>query len=249
MPIYEPDHVEYAINTGHVQIVQESGGHLPAYWAYPAMGQKFPGVILAHDWWGLTGIIRRTANLFAQMGYYVIAPDLFNGRIAGSYKEALRLVESLGATSAYPRVSSALSVLEQHMHSTGKVAVVGVGMGGSLAFEAAVTRPDLEAVIAFGGFPHRYFGRFKDCYAPIFALYGARDSLIIPAAVQKLSAELQQSSHPHRVEVIDEFEHDFFVEPVTEAQRVKGRHVMREALAFLDKHLGGPARPRARQVY
>ena len=165
MPIYEADHVEYAITTGSISIVMDDGGQLPAYWAHPQLGVKFPGIALLHDWWGFDDTARRLANYFAQVGYYVIAPDLFDGGKASTPQDAMKLVEQF-QKQVYPRVHEALAVLEQHHKCNTMVAAIGVGMGGSFAFEAAIERGDLEATVAYGGFPQRYLGRFEKANTP-----------------------------------------------------------------------------------
>lgn len=248
MPIYDPDHIEYAISTGNVHIVLDDGLTCPAYWAYPALGAKFPGVALIHDWWGLNSTVRRIANFFAQIGHYVIVPDLFNGQTAATPQEAMRLVEALGEGNGYPLIHSALAALERHHNSNGYVAAVGLGMGGSLAFEAALTRPDLEAAVAFGGFPHRYYGRFRDAKAPILAIYGQQEPHIVPAAIEKLRREMAESSLPHRVEIVAGLAHDFFVDHPTEVQREMSRHALRLTVGFLDQHLKRHVKPPMKRI-
>jgi carboxymethylenebutenolidase len=250
MPIYDPDHVEYSVTSGHVQIVLDGGGHLPAYWAHPLLGSNFPGVVLIHDWWGMTDIVRLLANLFAQMGHYVIAPDLFSGKTTTSPQEALKLVEAL-EENGYPPVHQALTVLENHHHCNRSVAAVGIGMGGSLAYEAAIVRDDLEAAVSYGGFPQRYLGRFKDANTPILAFYGEKEPHIKPEVIKKLRSELASSAHnlPHRVEIIPDLEHEFFSTTFNDLQRERSRSVLKESFAFLDSHLEGPTRHSQRPVY
>lgn len=245
MPIYEPDHVEYTISTGHIQIVMDNGVQLPAYWAHPQLGLMFPGVVVVHDWWGLTDIIRRIANLFAQMGHYVIVPDLFNGATARTPQDAIRLVEGLG-DHGYPKVHSALSVLETHHHCNADIAAVGVGLGGSLAFEAAIVRDDLEAAVVFSGFPHRYYGRFKTSNTPICAFYGEQEPHISANDIQRLRDELGATDLAHEVHLIADLGHDFFSERLTAEQRRHSREVLKHTLAFLDMHLSGPKRRASR---
>lgn len=249
MPIYDPDHVEYTIASGRIQIAMDDGQQLPAYWAHPERGARFPGIALIHDWWGVDEIVRRLANFFAQTGYYVIVPDLFNGQLASTAVQAMALVESLG-DAGYPRVHTALSVLEQHHQCNGNVAAIGLGMGGSLAYEAAIVRADLEAAIAFGGFPQRYFGRFKDGNTPILAFYGSQEPYTQPAVIQKLRSELAKSplGEEHQVVVIESLEHQFFGDSLTAQQRELSRGAIHMALTFLEEHLEGPTRPPDRQV-
>jgi carboxymethylenebutenolidase len=246
LPIYEPSHVEYAIVSGHIQVVMDDGKQFPAYWSHPRLGTKFPGVSLIHDWWGVNEVVRRMAHWFAQMGHYVIVPDLFNGTVVATPKEAMALVETLG-DGGYPRVHSSLSVLEHHHQCNGDVAAIGLGMGGSLAFEAAIIRQDLEAVVAFGGFPQRYLGRFKEAKTPVLAFYGSDEPYVKPVVVEALRKELNQSplAQSHRVVVLDGVGHDFFGDDLPEPQRQQGRIALNQMLEFLEKHLEGPTKPKA----
>jgi len=242
MPIYNPDHVEYRIVNGHIHIAMEDGHHLPAYWAHPAVGSSFPGVALIHDWWGITPIVRRMAHLFAQVGYYVIVPDLFDEHVASTPQEAMRLVETLD-DGGYPRVHTALTALEQHHHCNRDVAAVGIGMGGSLAFEAALTRTDLEAAVSYYGFPQRYLGLFKEAKCPILAFYGSEEPYVSSIVVEGLRHELSGSHLGHEVIVLDGAAHDFFSDSLPESQREYGRRAWHRTLAFLEEHLAGPTRP------
>src|SRR5690606_27781236 len=174
MPVYQPEHVEYTIVSGRIQIALGDANLLPAYWAHPDIGDLFPGIVLVHDWWGLTDVERHLSSLFAQAGYYVIAPDLFDGKIATSPQEAYTPVEQLGA-GGYPRVDTALQALETHARCNRHVAAVGLGLGGTLALQAALTRTDLEAAVVYYGFPQRFLGQFSRAKAPILALYGSNE--------------------------------------------------------------------------
>lgn len=234
MPVYEPEHVEYAIVNGHVRIVTDDGAQLPAYLAYPDLSGSFPAVALIHDWWGITMTERRLANLFAQMGYYVIIPDLFDGQTAATPRDAMTLVEQL-SNRGYLYVDTALRTMEQHVRVNNRqVAVVGLGMGGSLAYEAALTRDDLEAAVACYGFPQRYFGRFSEAKAPILALFGSSDPFVHGPVVTRLRRELSRSPLPHEVALLDGLARDFFKDtrdtlPVTA--------VWSKIMAFLQAHL------------
>jgi len=249
MPIYDPDNIEYRITTDHVHIVLDDRLQLPAYFAHPTIGRKFPGVAIIHDWWGLTELVRRVANLFAQMGHYVMVADLFDGKTASTPKQAIQLVEAL-EDNGYPRVHNALGALETHHQCNGSVAAVGIGMGGSLAFEAAIVREDLEAAVAYGGFPHRYFGKFKDSNTPICAFYGADEPHVTPPVIKKLEKELAATplKDQHRVSVIPGLAHDFFSLRFNNKQKYQSRLALKETFDFLDSFLEHTKAP-PRQVF
>ena len=245
MPIYDPDRVEYGTTSGHIDIVMDNGRQFPAYWAYPTSGHLFPAIALIHDWWGLTPLIRRLANLFAQAGYYVVAPDLFDGQVAESPAQALERVKVLG-DGGYSRVDAALAALESHHNTNRDVAALGIGMGGSLAYEAAITRTNLEAAISVYGFPQKYLGRFAHAPTPILALYGEHEPFTLKPVLTKLQAELRASAHklPHEFVMLPGVGRNFFGEQATEAEQTQGRAALRHIFTFLEKYLRGPMRPK-----
>ena len=48
--------------------------------------QKFPAVVMIHEWWGLNDNIKDMANKLANEGYVVLAADLYNGEVATNPK-------------------------------------------------------------------------------------------------------------------------------------------------------------------
>ena len=214
------------------------------------MGAVFPGVVLLHDWWGVTPIVRRMAMLFAQVGHYVITPDLFNGKVAATHSEALAMLDALGSTG-FKRANSAVSVLEQHHNCNGHVAIVGLGMGGSLAYEAAITRDDLEAAVAYSGFPQRYLGHFERANTPLLAFYGSQDEYISSEVIDKLKTELAQSpvKPPHEVVILEGADHDLFDEDPEEVRRDLARVAWHKTLDFLESILEGPNQPPEKKPY
>ncbi len=226
---YQPDHIERMIISGRIQIATADGA-FPAFWSHPDSGGKFPGVVLIHDWWGITEVERRLSQRFAQIGYYVIAPDLFDGHVAATPQDALTLVETYGGSSGYRRVDTALQVLETHHRCNARVAAVGLGMGGSMAFEAALHRDDLEAAIACYGFPQRHFGHFGNAKAPILALYGSGETLVPLDARERLRAELAGSPLGHEVVTIDGAARSFF-------DGDQSKTAWATLVNFLDRHM------------
>jgi len=247
MSSFDLKHVEYDIEVGYIDVVLPTGRRLPAYWAYPKLGQKFPGIVLIHDWWGLTGVIRRIADRFAEMGYYVIAPDLFERQTANTPQLAMELVQQY-QDSAFAVVNDALDVLENHHRCNRSVAAVGIGMGGSFAFEAAITVPQIEASVAYGGFPQRCLGQFKNAHVPICAFYGAYEQHIPPKTIRQLRNELMQSTTKsglaHQLHIIQSHGHSFFEEMDDEQSRHRHRQIMSDTFDFLELHLERPSRMR-----
>jgi carboxymethylenebutenolidase len=242
MPVYHPDRVEYTIVNGRVSIVADDGTQLPAYWSHPDLNGKFPAIAILHDWWGITTVERRMAHLFAQMGYYVIVPDLFDGATARTPEEAYKLVEDKGARG-YGYVDTALSVLENHGRTNGHTAAVGLGMGGSLAYEAALHRSDIEAAVSFYGFPQRYIGKFKNAKTPILAVYGSNEPFVASKVIDEMRRELAESPLGHEIVILDGAGRDFLSENlIPDTPNQPGSVAWQKMLAFLEKNQIAPKR-------
>jgi carboxymethylenebutenolidase len=251
MPIYEPKHIEYNIASSLISVNMDHGEQFPAYWAYPQLGGKYPAVALLHDWWGLTDMVRRLGNLLAQSGYFVIVPDLFDGHIAVNPKDAIVMVESLGEKNGMERIRAAIDVVEHHHQTNRYTAVVGLGMGGSFAFDMAVSRTDIEAVIALAGFPQRNLGRFMACNVPVLAMYGGEEPHVKAPVIERLRKELAQSpaAAQHEVAVVDGLGHDFFSEAFDDTLKNQSRIALDHMLRFLKKHLMPPTQRHQTKTY
>jgi carboxymethylenebutenolidase len=238
---YESNRAEYGFTSGHIQIVMQDGKQLPAYWAHPNTGRMFPAVALIHDWWGITPDVRRIAHRFAQVGYYVIVPDLFDGQVASTPQRAIELVTALG-DNGYPRVDAALTALETHHNTNRDVAVVGIGMGGSLAYEAAIIRKDMEAAVAYYGFPQRYFGKLKDIRVPLLAIYGQQEQYVTAADINRTRRELDANPKKlaHEVLVLPDVGHDFLADSADDSAHAQAQIALDMTFNFLEKYLKGP---------
>ncbi|MEO1645848.1 MAG: dienelactone hydrolase family protein, partial [Chloroflexota bacterium] len=238
MPIHDSGRVEFAIDSGNITLITDEGKRFPAYWAHPRIGHRFSGICMLHDWWGMNNVSRLLANFFARMGYYVIAPDMFGGQVANTPQTAMRLLERTENTR-FAAVDATVSVLESHHRINESVAVVGVGMGGTLAFEAAIKRDDLEAAVAYAGFPNQYMGTFAQSNTPILAIYGENEPYIKSPVVAHLHNELKQTAiaEHHRVEIIAGGGHELFSADPFDKRRDVSKHAINHTLAFLDQHL------------
>lgn len=250
MPIHDTGHLEHAFESGYITIVGDNLHNYQAYWAHPRWGDhRFSSIALIHDWWGMTPVVRRLADYFAGYGYYVIAPNLYGtdadgkARLAHTPTEALALLEETQLTR-YEGVSATLTVLETHHRTTTKVAAIGLGMGGTHAYEAALKRTDLEAAVSWGGFPQQFLGKFGACITPILALYGEREPFTKPSVIRALRDELSQTplADKHRLQLIPNAAHDFFFEHPTPAQTAIGQTVLRHTMNFLDVFIDKPNR-------
>jgi dienelactone hydrolase len=153
----------------------------------------------------------------------------------------MKLLEKTQETR-YDTVDATLSVLESHHRINRSVAAIGIGMGGTLAFEAAIKRDDLEAAVSYAGFPQQYFGQFARSNTPILAFYGSEEPYTKPHLIKALKAELKQTDlkDEHHVVIVEGAKHEFFTNEPDTSERDITKQVINHTLSFLEKHIEQP---------
>lgn len=123
-----------------------------------------PGILLLHSFWGLTPSVKDLADSLADHGYTVLAPDINFGELPESEKEAL---DHLGEASPDRLASLVLTAgaLLYEKSAEGPIAIVGFGMGGSLALWASVRLADIvTAAVSFYGSQQIDFSGSRSAY-------------------------------------------------------------------------------------
>lgn len=119
-----------------------------AYLAAPQQGG--PGILVLHAWWGLKPFFKQVCDQLAEQGFCVLAPDLYQGRIAKTIEEATALMEQGDSELMGDTVKAA----KDHLVSlrAGKpIGVLGFSMGASWSLVVAANEPDVSAVVIFYG--------------------------------------------------------------------------------------------------
>jgi len=125
------------------------------YMALPESGSG-PGLLLLADAFGVDGLVRETADLYAEEGYVVLAPDLFwrmERRVSLDRTEPDRarsagFLRRLDLHRVLQDTAVALARLRTSFECSGKLGVLGFGLGGKLAFLTAA-RADVDAAVGY----------------------------------------------------------------------------------------------------
>ena len=132
-------------------------GPMRTYFFHPAAAGKFPGIILYSEIFQMTAPIRRFATFVAGHGYLVAVPEVYHelepaGTVLG-YDQA---GSDKGNFDKYAKELSSYDddarSLLQHMGTmeqcNGRLGVIGICLGGHLAFRAAMN-PEVRATVCF----------------------------------------------------------------------------------------------------
>ncbi|MDA0699720.1 MAG: dienelactone hydrolase family protein [bacterium] len=216
-------------------------GPLHAYVARPATGEgPFPLVVMIHEFWGLDAATTGKADLLAQDGYVVVAPDLMRGRTTRWLPSAIwqtlrtpdeRVRAHLDATVAAFATDAAVDVE--------RLAVMGFCFGGRMSLRYALERPAVVATGVFYGNVEGDPDALRRLGGPVLGVFGADDGSIPLAEVAAFERGLAAAGVAHEVRVFDGVGHAF----VTTAEAIAADPVQGEAWAllraFLRRTVGG----------
>jgi carboxymethylenebutenolidase len=132
-------------------------GPMRSYVLSPAEPGTRAGILMFSEIFQVTGPIRRVAAQIASEGYTVTVPEIYHelepaGTVipydtAGAEKgNAHKIAKEISAYDSDAR--AALDYLKSRADSNGRLGVLGICIGGHLAFRAAMN-PDVQATVCF----------------------------------------------------------------------------------------------------
>jgi dienelactone hydrolase len=169
-----------------------------------AVTAKRPGVIVVHEWWGITDHVRSEARKLAGQGYTAFVADMYgDGRTADNPKDAGALAGAVRKNPAVmqSRFDAAKDTLGRHATvDAGKVGAVGFCFGGSVVLDMARTGTDLAGVAAFhaglgAAGPQAAPGKMK---ARVLVMNGTDDPFIKPDTVVAFKKEMDSAKADYR---------------------------------------------------
>jgi len=121
----------------------------------PQTTERYPGLIILHEEWGLTSQIKDLASRLAREGYTVLVPNLYarqGGMVTANAEIAAALMERVKEAEMLQDLTTCCEFLNtQDRVQRGVHGVIGFGMGGTWAIRFACHRKRLRAAVAFYG--------------------------------------------------------------------------------------------------
>jgi carboxymethylenebutenolidase len=174
-----------------------------------------PALIVIQEWWGLNDHIKDVAGRFANEGFVVLAPDLYDGRVTKDADEAAKLMNSLDQSRALETLNGAVDYLRQTTHSD-KIGVTGFCMGGSFALLLPCRNQSINAAAPFyGDVPSEDV--LAGLSAPVLFIGAADDPWINLSKMNALKAGIAKLHKEGEVKIYEGVGHAFFNDTRPEA--------------------------------
>ncbi|HET9906390.1 MAG TPA: dienelactone hydrolase family protein [Anaerolineales bacterium] len=218
------------------------GPDVRAYVARPQGEGPFPVVIMIHEFMGLNDSITGRADLLAESGYLVIAPDTFRGSTTSWLPRAIYLVITTKAEAVNADLDSVYAWLEtQEDVSTNRIGIAGFCYGGRTSLAYSLHNPKLAATVIFYGAPETEVEVLKTLPGPVLGIFGGADTSIPVETVNAFESGLEQAGIPHQITIYEGQPHAF----VSDKEKIEAGGAPAEAwnemLEFLEENLKNKA--------
>ncbi|RMB60219.1 dienelactone hydrolase family protein [Tessaracoccus antarcticus] len=185
-------------------LIPTDGGAMPAHLWLPASGTG-PGVALMQEIFGISGYIERRARHLADLGYVVLAPEIYwrlgpgaTAPIEGpdALQEGVARSGAVDWDAAVADGAATVQSLRDREDVTGGVGLVGFCFGGGLAFAvaAALETQDpaqpVDALVSYYGSALPGLVEHHRVGAPSLHHFGLADDFIPVETVRRIEATL-----------------------------------------------------------
>jgi len=203
------------IFTHSVDIAVEDGTTMGGYVARPTGPGPFPGVVVAMELFGVSGHVREVCEQLATLGFVALAPDLYHrtapavelAEDAAGRERGFQLLHQQTRPQVLRDVGAAIARL--HADGSAAVGMVGLSVGGHVAYLAA-TEFDLPAVaVVYGGWlpttdiplgrPEPTLARTPKITGRLLVLVGEEDQVVPPEHQREIAQALRATGVRHEI--------------------------------------------------
>ena len=179
---------------GDMISIPKGTGTIQGYLALPKGEGTHPGMVVVHEWWGISDWIKGEADSLAALGYVALAADLYGGKLAHDNDTAHQLMNGLVEEDAVASLRAGADYLRSRKDVRAQaIGTIGWCMGGRYAIRLAAADPGIRAVVMYYGAPITDPKKVKAIQAAVLGNFGSEDQGPTPAQVQTFEKDLKKA--------------------------------------------------------
>lgn len=200
-----------------------------AYLAHPAGPGPFPGVLVGMELFGISVHVREVCQRLAESGFLALAPDLYHRAApgielpedAGGRERGFELLHQLTREQVLADVGAAVEWL--NAAGSARVGMLGLSVGGHVAYLAATALGLAAVAVAYGGWipttdiplsrPEPTLARTSRITARMLLIVGEQDRVVPPEHRRAIADELRTAGVRHEIVEYPGVGHGFLNHP------------------------------------
>jgi dienelactone hydrolase len=179
---------------------RDDGATFEAFVAFDgAYEGKRPGILVVHDWMGVSVYTKSRAEQLAGLGYIALTADIYGKGVRPKTAE-----EAAGLAGKYKAERGVLrkrcrgglnALLENPLTDKTRTAAIGYCFGGTAVLELARSGTEMAGFVTFhGGLATPTPEDARHIKGKVLVLHGADDPLVPPAEVLAFEEEMRRAS-------------------------------------------------------
>ena len=225
--------MEREISTEWVDVIvndEKETSVMPAYLARPATLGMYPNVLLGFELFGVTSYVRGVAERIAHLGYNALAPDFYHrlGRHieltddAEGRTRGFELLAGIHRDGVLRDVQAAITHLKTQAGSSDRTALLGLSLGGHIAYYVATQVPLAALIVCYPGWltspdiplsqPEPTLAltsRIAEFGTRVLFLVGDQDQLLTAEQRDQIARHLHETGVRHEMVVYPDTPHGF----------------------------------------
>ncbi|MFF3955104.1 dienelactone hydrolase family protein [Streptomyces sp. NPDC001890] len=233
----------YAVRAEHIDVPVGDGPPMGAYVARPTAPGQFPGVLVGMELFGVDAAVRDVCDRLAELGFVALAPDFHHQTAPGSElpRDAAgreRGFELLGLMTRATVLSDVGAAIDHlHQADSESVSMVGLSLGGHIAYLSATEFALAATVVFYGGWlpttdipigcPEPTLSLPPEITGRLLFLVGEEDHVVPPAEQREIADALRVAGIRHEMVVHPGVGHGFLhTDPTTSADAWRRVHAL-----------------------
>jgi dienelactone hydrolase len=195
------------------------------YWDDAFTGKR-PGILVAHEWWGLNDYAKLRAEMLAEMGYVAFAADMYgDGRVTRHAEDAKGWMQQITANVAdwQRRALLGLEQLKAHDQTDSeRLAAIGYCFGGATVMQMAYAGVELDGVVSFhGSLPPATAEQAKRIKGRVLISHGDADPFVPRERLAAFSEPLSAAGVDWEMDIYGGAQHSF-TNPYADGYGIEG---------------------------